>query len=370
MSAEGRSCAELASILRRRSSEIAIRWEETVRQEVPALNQLSRAALVDHLPEFLDALASWIEGDVGEAFEGFRILAEGHALQRQTAGVELEHLTSEYAALRRVTLEALRGDGVSLGLVDARVRLNIGFDLAIHQAVHRYMSARDEVRERFVGILAHDLRDPLAAVAMSASFLADTRLDTHQTQLVQRIVRGSERIERMINDVLDFTRGRLGSGIPVIPAAADMADICRGVVDEASGARGAAIGLEVSGDLRGSWDVERVKQALSNLLSNAFHHGAGGVVVRAWEREDRKMVFTSVTNEGPVIPADAMSRLFDPFVRQQKTRSRGLGLGLFIVRQIALAHGGHVRVTSTEAGTTFTIEWPRIPLEQTPDRPS
>jgi signal transduction histidine kinase len=358
----------LASTLRSRAQAIALRWEEEVRRDVPQLAILPRQTLIDHLPEFLDALATWVEGDVEASRDGFRLLAEGHALLRQTAGIELEALTDEYAALRRITLEEMRGAGASAELLEAHVRLNAGFDTAVHQAVHRYSRARDAIRERFVGILAHDLRDPLAAVSMSAAFLREAQLGGNHSQLVERIVRGTDRIERMINDVLDFTRGRLGGGIPIVPGVADMAQICREVVDEASAGHEMAITLDIAGDLRGVWDAERSKQALANLISNAVRHGKGEIAVRAWERDDRKMVFTSVNNAAPVISADALTRLFDPFKRTQKP-GRGLGLGLYIVQQIALAHGGKCRVTSTpETGTTFTIEWPRVPFEQNPGR--
>jgi signal transduction histidine kinase len=358
--------------IRARKHEITRRWQREVVREVPTLATLTPSALVDHLPEFIDGLAAWIDGEVTDAMRGFQRLVEGHALQRQTAGIDLEALTAEYATLRRVTLEILVEHASPAELASAIVRLADGLDRAIREAVHSYATQRDHVRERFIAILAHDLRDPLTAIMMSATLLADMTLGEKQAQLVERITRGSRRIERMIDDVLDFARGRLDGGIPIVPVQRPMDEICTAVVEEArAGAPGIAIQLETTGDLRGFWDPDRVAQALGNLLANARVYGQGEIVVRAWERDDHHAVLTSVTNPGPPIPAEVLARIFDPYARSPEVSRRGgLGLGLYIVEQIARAHGGWCRATSSvERGTTFTIEWPRTPLAETPDRP-
>ncbi|MBA3818042.1 MAG: HAMP domain-containing histidine kinase [Deltaproteobacteria bacterium] len=359
----------IAAQLRLHQHAVTTRWEAEVVREVPVLATLPRATLIDHLPEFLEGLARWIEGDSEGARAGFDALAEGHAVLRQAGGIEIQALTAEYATLRRVIVEQLLEVASPAELADGIVSLNAGLDLAVREGVHRYASARDEVRERFIAILAHDLRDPLAAVELSASMLARTELPAVQQKLVSRIASGSRRMERMINDVLDFARGRLSGGIPIVPVVADMGDICRTALEEANASGSFAATLDLAGDLRGAWDPDRIRQALANLLRNARHHGGGVAVLRAWESEDRHHVFTAVTNHGPLIPAHHLPHLFDPFTRPKGTRAAGLGLGLYIVRQIAIAHGGICRTTSTaEAGTTFLIEWPRVPLEETPGR--
>jgi signal transduction histidine kinase len=358
--------SQVATALREQTDAIGRSWLTHVLATIPELHDLPPNQLVDHLPEFLDGLAVWVLGDVTEARERFQLLADGHAMQRQSAGIPLEAMTSEYAALRSITLRTLLG----IEAPRALIKINEGFDVAVYAAVHRYAQARDEVRERFIGILGHDLRDPLAAVAMSASFLRESRLDDRQRDLVAKIERGTDRIAAMISDVLDFTRGKLGSGIPISPVASDMAAICRAAADEIAAARTTQIDLDLRGDLRGAFDAERAKQALANLLGNAVQYGTGPIQLRAWEREDRRAIFTSVTNRGEVIAPDRVRGIFDPFKLAAKRRGKGLGLGLYIVQQIAVAHGGVCRVTSTrEDGTTFSIEWPRVPLEQTPGRP-
>jgi signal transduction histidine kinase len=355
--------------LRTHKHAIATRWEREVLREVPALAVLPRGALVDHMPEMLEGLAAWIDG--GDS-DGFRVLAEGHALQRHGTGIDLEALTSEYSTLRRVILEQLLEVSDVHELARSLVRLDAGIDRAVGEAARRYTAARDHVRERFIGILAHDLRDPLTAVMMSATLLADLALGDKQAQLVERITRGARRIERMIDDVLDFARGRLEGGIPIFPASANMGEICTEAIEEA-GLVGPSreMKLQITGDVRGMWDRERVRQALANLLSNARHYGQGEILVRVWEREDRHAVFTSVTNRGSFISPDAIARIFDPFTRTSENPGRhrgGLGLGLYIVEQIAKAHGGICSASSSEDSTIFTIEWPRVPLEETPGR--
>jgi signal transduction histidine kinase len=359
--------SRLARTLRERSNAIAEAWLAHALATIPELRELPPNQVVDHLPEFLEGLAVWLLGDVTEAHERFRLLADGHAMQRQSAGVPLAALTAEYAALRSITLRHLLGADTP----HAAIRINEGFDVAVYAAVHSYAMARDAVRDRFIGILGHDLRDPLAAVAMSAAFLRDSRLDDRQRELVARIERGAGRIERMIGDVLDFTRGNLGGGIPISPVATDLAQICRAAVDEVAAARNRPIELELRGDLRGTFDPERAKQALANLLGNAVQYGTGDIQLRAWERDDRRAVFTAVTNRGKAIPAERLRGIFDPFKAPTQPRGKGLGLGLYIVQQIAISHGGVCRVVSTdEGGTTFSIEWPRIPLDETPARPT
>lgn len=359
----------IANQLRSQTEVIVRRWESEVLELVPSLQSLERSSLIDHLPEFLKGLAEWVDGNADGARAGFDALAEGHAVQRLGAGIDLEAVTAEYAVLRRVVIEQLVSIAPAEAFVRAAALLNGGIDHAVHEAVHRYARARDHVRERFIGILGHDLRDPLSSVIMAATILEQTLLDAKQTGLLGRLMRGALRIERMIDDVLDFARGRLSGGIPVNLELGDLGTICRAATDDmADGDGNRRLLLEIRGDLRGMWDADRVRQALSNLLSNARHYGTGDIALRAWESDDRQRVFTSVTNAGAVIPPDILKRIFDPYSRGGSGR-RGLGLGLYIVQQIALAHGGACRVESTDAtGTVATIEWPRVPVEEVPDR--
>ncbi|HTL33293.1 MAG TPA: HAMP domain-containing sensor histidine kinase [Kofleriaceae bacterium] len=356
--------SSVADFLRSQMQRIAERWEEEVRADLPALSKMTKPVLFDHLPEFLDGLADWIDGNPELAEVKFARLAEGHALQRLGYGVGLETLTREYSKLRVVLLRLLNKLEPTQEVREDMVTLHEGMDRAINEAMHRYATRRDEVRERFVAILGHDLRDPLSTVVISANMLAaNPSLKPEHRVVASRIVRACDRMQRMISDVMDFARGHLGNGIPANPTLNDMGEILRAAADEISGANPQReVAIDTQGDLRGAFDRDRVHQALTNLISNAVNHGEGRIEVRAFETEDHHAVITEVTSHGEVIPEPLRERLFDPFAQGEIAGPRrGLGLGLFIVQQIAIAHGALCEVTSNEQGTTFRIRWPRVP---------
>ena len=164
----------------------------------------------------------------------------------------------------------------------------------------------------------------------------------------------------MIRDILDFTRGRLGGRIPLNRQLTDLAVISRSVVDEIqTGHPTARIVVETAGKLTGDWDPARIEQVLSNLLSNAVQHGGSDVTLIA-SGEDRDQVVVTVQNRGRPIPREQLPNLFAPFKTVRNNSSAGgLGLGLFIVREIVHAHNGSVTVTSSSEGTAFSFRLPR-----------
>ncbi len=217
----------------------------------------------------------------------------------------------------------------------------------------------EESRERFIGILGHDLRNPLNAILMAVEILDD--LPAPQASVVARVGRSARRMEGMIRDVLDFARGRLGDGIPVAKTPVDMRGICEEIVAEMTQAYpGRAIRFEGAGDLRGEWDAQRVQQVLSNLIGNAVTHGSDAVHVTGSEAGDA--VIVTVHNHGATIPTASIVTMFEPFTKvgHGPHQGEGLGLGLYIVSEIVRSHGGTISVVSDDRdGTTFSIRWPR-----------
>jgi len=219
-------------------------------------------------------------------------------------------------------------------------------------------------------VLGHDLRNPLGAITASAFQLTRAEsLGPRERQAVERIRRSGARMARLIDDILDFARSRLGGGIPVTRQRMNMAEVCKATLEELQVTYPERqLLFEVHGNTWGEWDPDRVAQVLSNLVFNALQHGREGVPVRTTVRDAGSEVLLEVHNEGEPIPEELMPRLFDPFKRRPedqrphegKSGTRSLGLGLHIVRQIALTHGGEVEVHSTaQEGTSFTVHWPR-----------
>jgi PAS domain S-box-containing protein len=222
----------------------------------------------------------------------------------------------------------------------------------------------EEFRRNVLGIVGHDLRNPLSAIAGFARMLAKGGgLDERQTHLVSRVEAGAAKIERMVHDLLDVTRAQAARSIPVSahPARAD--EICASVCEEASMAHpGRVIRCTGRGEPYTQWDADRMSQAISNLVVNALKHGdADSPVAVVWDALDDEVVIR-VQNWGPPIPAEERSHLFEPFRqgRQAAAQKSSLGLGLYITREIVRAHGGTIEARSSDAeGTVFTMRLPR-----------
>ena len=219
--------------------------------------------------------------------------------------------------------------------------------------------------ELFAGVLAHDLRNPLGAMMTAAQLLLMRQEGTgdRNAKPLSRILTSGQRMSRMIGQLLDFTRARVGGGIEVQPREVNLADLCAQAIEELELLHPEwRIECEVVGDQYGGWDPDRLLQIISNLLGNAGQHGEAesGILVKLDGRRS-DTVTLEVHNRG-VIPASLLPNLFDPFcgTRLRRDHSRGLGLGLFIVKEIVRAHGGGVDVSSSEAdGTTFIVTLPR-----------
>jgi PAS domain S-box-containing protein len=224
------------------------------------------------------------------------------------------------------------------------------------------------VNELFVGVLAHDLRSPLAAIVTTADLMrsrAEGSSDPRNMKALNRLLTSGHRMGRMIAQLLDFTRIRLGGGLALSHARFDLGRLLHQVVDEVgAGSPASSIDVRQIGDTHGSWDEDRLGQVFSNLIGNALQHGVAsdGVGVEL-DGRDPATVTIRVRNRG-AIPAELLPRVFDPLTAREARHERpnGLGLGLFITRQIAKAHGGDVDVESSElTGTTFTVSLPRAP---------
>jgi len=238
-------------------------------------------------------------------------------------------------------------------------------DITSSRREERQRERNEQFREISMAILGHDLRTPLGTVLSAASLLKQRARTSDEAKMPEMILRASQRMLRLIDDMLDVTQSRLGSGIRILPAPVELADIVATAISEIEGAKPSRrFEIEAMGNTRGNWDAGRLAQVMTNLLTNAVQHGApsGAVRIRLEGRAEQHVVI-SVTNQGPSIPSELLPVIFDPFRRGSSAdanRSRGVGLGLYITEQIVVAHRGTVTVSSSpEEGTTFTVTLPR-----------
>ena len=218
--------------------------------------------------------------------------------------------------------------------------------------------------EQMVGIVSHDLRSPLTTILLAAELLSRSMVEpTGQTlRMLENISRAGQRSKRLISDLLDFTAVRVGAGLMVSRQSIDIHQLVARLIDELALAfPGRTIDHKTSGagDIHG--DPDRISQLLGNLVGNAMAYGEPGTTVTLSSSVEAGLARVAVHNHGNPIPPDSLGRLFEPMVRgvDVDTSVRSVGLGLFIVRAIAQAHGGHVDVRSSAAeGTEFAFIFP------------
>jgi len=276
-------------------------------------------------------------------------------------------VVAEYRALRASVIRLWRASAPAPDVCDLAdlTRFNESIDQSLTEAVRSYTQRVDRSRQMFLAILAHDLRNPLNAMTMSADLLSETTAhDPDSADLASQITASAAAMGRMIGDLLDYTRTRLGAGMPVAPAPMNLGDLCRDLYDQFRSAHpDRAIHYAATGDLRGDFDADRLRQAVSNLLGNAVQHGAPNAPIGlTLDGMDRHVVIVDVHNGGRPIPRGELTRIFDPLVRgsgaqePRTNRPGSIGLGLYIAREIARSHGGRIDVASTAAaGTSFRM---------------
>jgi signal transduction histidine kinase len=369
---ESQDMNQLADMLVRRRAEILRDWEERVLKdpEVPAAKRLPEPALRDHIPNLLDEMiASLREGrsGCGEATVRLRfgktVLPESHAQLREQSGYTMHAALRELSLLRMVVLDfAAREKNwecASFTLFHAALDECISVSAAeMQRRANQSLATERELRERFIAVLAHDLRSPLSNIVMAAELVLKQRPLEPQARSLQRVLRAAHRIERMIGDLLDFAEARSGQ-FRVRRTPGDIHEASREIVENVRAAHpDRELVYEATGDGRGAWDADRLAQMLSNLVDNALSYGphGGPVAISVRDGDDAGSVVIAVHNGGQPIPSKELPHLFEPFRRGAPSPKRGLGLGLYIASEIAKAHGGAIDVRSDESeGTTFEV---------------
>jgi signal transduction histidine kinase len=363
--------------------QILEEWETFARTCVPASVTMNVGALRDHAREMLNVIATDIlapqnayeqsEKAQGRGLSSTLATAAGeHGAGRAESGFTLEQMVAEYRALRASVLQLWTRERGELKLADLEdlIRFNEAIDQSLAESVYEFNQNVENAKELFLAMLGHDLRNPLGAIYSSAKFMLETgELQEPHLTLTSRISQGAQRMSSMVGDLLDFTRGRLGGGIPVAPAEANLGRIVRDVVDEISAAHPQArIQVDMPEEQNGFWDTARMSQALTNLVANAVEHAPAGTSIGVNLTGDATNVTIAIHNGGAAIPADALNGIFSPMkIRHSSSpaaygQSGNLGLGLYITERVVHAHGGRIEVQSSEErGTTFVVHLPRKP---------
>ena len=376
----------LAEFILQNIEPILVEWEGFARRVWPGGATTDPRELRDHAADILRATAwdmksaqtsaqqsdkSKGDGDAGALSDRIDGASDVHAAGRVRSGFDMLAVVAEYRALRASVIRLWRESGPAPDLsdIDDVTRFNESIDQSLTEAVRSYTQQVDRGRQMFLAILGHDLRNPLNSAMLSAEVLVRTaNLDDESREMAMQISASTTAMGSMIADLLHFTGAGLGAAMPVSPQPMDLRQVCQEVVEETRAANPTRT-VRFNGDAtpRGNWDPARLRQLVSNLLGNAVQHGDAVGPIDLTMTEDESNVTIAVRNFGTPIPQDALATIFDPLVRgmtpelQKNRRPGSIGLGLYIVREVANAHGGSVKVTSSDKdGTVFTVRLPRV----------
>jgi len=364
----------IADFVRKNLRTILDDWDTVAAQMQPAADDLDRDELRDFAQGLLmDVLVAMPSADGSNV----RILDEDwpaqaltrsareHAEDRLAQGFTIAQLMIEYRALRWHIVS--RWSEQVQGMVASEIceeikRFDAALDKSLVESVQWFHEQLSESRDLLLGALAHDLRNPLSVSLHTAQLLRrNSDQSSRSTEGLSRISEACTRMQRLIEDVLDFARLRFGLALPIKRERLTLYDCVMHCIEElGSVAPDNRIEFEHDGDLIGSWDPTRMDQLLMNLLTNAVRHIPDGEPVRVHARGDQASVRLSVHNRGDPIPPELHEHVFEPMRQGTGMPVGSAGLGLYIARQIVLAHGGSITFDSTAGeGTTFNVILPR-----------
>jgi len=373
----------LTDFIAKHLDDILADWVAFARQQQPAAAAMDERALLDHARLILEEIVADMgrpqaeherqaksEGADVDGPTPHLLPSRSHARERERQGFLIAQMIGEYRALRATVLRLWAASPGAPRIEDLEdvMRFNEAVDQAIAESVEVFVVEVDKARELFLGVLSHDLRGPLSAISASAALLA--RLHPQEARPVQVILRSVTHMTALLDDLRAYTRERLSGSFPVEVGPLQLDEFVRQTLDEIDiVANGRAMELQAAGDMRGEWDAQRLHQALSNLIFNALKYGAAKTPIGiALDGTQESEVVVSVHNQGRRIPEDMLDKVFDPLVRANDGEGRtdaqptgaNLGLGLYVVRQVARAHGGGIDVASDDTGTRFTLRLPRF----------
>ena len=362
--------------------KILAEWEAFAKTQLPAATGMSNLALRDHAKQMLQTIALDIETAQSskqqyEKSKGLDLAvtdeataAATHGTLRENSGFSLPQLLAEFRALRATVLRLWlpQIQHFTEAASTDMLRFNEAIDQSLAESAVTYSDRNARTRDTFLAILGHDLRTPLAAMTMAGDLLTTPEVEIERMRKIGALIKTSAAtMTSMVHDLLEYSRTQLGERMPIVRRQVDLQDVCRAALHDVSAAHPeCSFELDMSGNLVGSFDSVRLQQVLTNLLSNAAQYRGKEHPVMLFAVGERDKVIIHVQNHGPVIPSESLQAIFDPLVQlavEDKPDGRprtSLGLGLFIAREITVAHGGTISAESNEGmGTVFTVRLPR-----------
>ncbi|SKC98634.1 Signal transduction histidine kinase [Burkholderia sp. CF099] len=370
----------LSDFILRDLEPIAKQWEAFAATLLPAAGHMEPLELREHVKEMLRDVAMDLRTSQTREAQREKSMGRGtglidpeeetaarkHGVLRAQAGFSVNQLAAEYRALRasvlRLWMDDCKSEAPDLGDV---IRFNEAIDHALAESVTSFNAQIEQNRNLLLGMLGHDMRSPLQAIQVTASYLAVLNAGEQVSKAAGRLMRSGARMQALLNDLTEFNRTQLGLGINVIPVNINLADVLADEVDELRAIHpDRQIDLEVNGDSQGDWDGPRLQQLLGNLVLNAIKYGAPDAPVRVTVTGDATHVRIDVSNRGAAIGTATLARIFDPLMRgpdrqSEDERIGSLGLGLYIATEIAKAHQGAIETRSDDTETTFSVSLPR-----------
>lgn len=370
----------LADFILRDIERIIAEWEAFAATRLPAANTMTRLALRDHAKQILQAIAKDLStsqtgaeqqaksrDDAPQLLGAPETAAETHGLLRAQSGFDINQMVSEYRALRasvlRLWFEACESQTPHVHDI---VRFNEAIDQALTESVTFYTERVEQARNLFLGMLGHDMRTPLQAIQMTAIYLARAHVGTTVSEAAARLMTSGKRMQLLLDDLVAFNRVTLGLGIPINRQPADMAELFEQEILQLRAAHPERlIELQVHGSAVGSWDAVCLQRMLDNLVGNALKYGSQDAPVRVVVAGQAEDLIVEVHNQGEQIDPQKLEGIFDPLKRGlhrgEPTSDTGLGLGLYIARAVAKAHGGDIQVRSNQNETVFVARLLREP---------
>lgn len=369
----------LADFIMRDMEAILVQWEAFAATLLPAATGMSSPALRDHAQQILEAVVKDLSasqsdeaqaaksmGRVPKLIDARETAAQTHGFLRAQSGFDISQITGEFRALRasvlRLWIAACGADSPHLGDL---IRFNEAIDQALAESVAFFSEKAEEVRNLLLGMLGHDMRTPLQAIQMTATYIAALNAGTKVSEAAAHLINSSTRMKALLDELVEFNRDTLGVGIRIARTQVDLAALFADELDELRAAYPQRqLEMEVTGDTRGLWDGHRLQRLLGNLVVNALKYGTQDAPVRVVVAGNESSVHFEVRNSGTAVDQATLEQLFEPLKRGPHRENRynsdaGLGLGLYVAREIAKAHGGEIKARCENTETVFAVRLPR-----------